>query len=270
MTTACFAVIGLGVFIDYWGYGEWHFIPWNYYYENIATGHMARVHSSPWWWYPYKAQQKLLMLIPVLSFLYFWWRYRHHPVAWTTFGLFLFHSLISHKELRYLFPLAPFLPFVLTFTLRDFFCKIEQKGVRDTWKKLATRVFLGGHGLLYALTIFRPAGLQENYLHYLYKNLGSIKKIYHRCDSNHNRISGLPTYFYHLPNTPYVKISGIEHVEESAFYFFALTGKEFLEMKEVSWCREVHPGYNSFEQFFRFPLVRRGRKHLYTLFYCER
>ena len=273
ITVACFAVMGLGVVIDYWGYGEWHFIPWNYYYENIVAGNMAKFGTHPWWWYAYKAQQKPLMLVPVLSFLYFWWRYRHHSLTWLTLGFFLFHSSIAHKEMRFLFPLAPFIPVVVTYALRDFFHKLECTGLRDIWRKLATKAFLLGHGLLYFLALFRPASYNEDYFRYLYRSPERIDKIYYSYDFNPHNIGGFPVYFYRLPDIPYIRVDkiedAIEDIKEPQFYFFAFSGKDVLDVKKYPQCHEVHPRFNALERFLRYPLLRRERRLLHVLFRCQ-
>jgi len=44
-----------------------------------------------------------------------WVRYPRHILTWTTLPFFIFHSLVGHKELRYLFPIV--LPAALAFIL---------------------------------------------------------------------------------------------------------------------------------------------------------
>jgi hypothetical protein len=60
-----------------------------------------------------------LMLVVVPATLIAWWRRPGHVVVWATLPYIAMLSLTAHKESRFLFPLAPLLPFLLMFALAE-------------------------------------------------------------------------------------------------------------------------------------------------------
>ncbi|MEI7892882.1 MAG: hypothetical protein WCI05_07315 [Myxococcales bacterium] len=97
------------VCIDRWGYGEWCFPPWNYVRENLFHGVADQFGKSPVYAYSYLVvaniffpSAALLVVAMVLS----WIRHPGHPVTWMTVPFVLVHSLIAHKEERFLFPMV--------------------------------------------------------------------------------------------------------------------------------------------------------------------
>ncbi len=104
--------IGVGIVTDYWLYGEWVFAPYNYYFSNIVEGKAAGFGVEPVWWY---LTEMPLALIPPLSlallafFVIGIWQKPKHPLTWCIVPFVLAHSLVAHKEVRFLFPMV--LPF---------------------------------------------------------------------------------------------------------------------------------------------------------------
>ncbi len=109
------AVIGLGIGIDVWGYGALVFTPWRYFQFNLLQGAAAGFGTMPPWGY-------LTLLFAKTPWPWGWLvlatlflclkdrELRRHPWVVACVAFVLAHSLIAHKELRFLFPLAPFFP----------------------------------------------------------------------------------------------------------------------------------------------------------------
>jgi phosphatidylinositol glycan class B len=109
------AVIGVGVGIDAWGYGALVFTPWRYFQSNVLQGAAAGFGTMPPWGY-------LTLLFAKTPWPWGWLSLstlvlclkdrtlRRHPWVMASTAFVLLHSLIAHKELRFLFPLAPFFP----------------------------------------------------------------------------------------------------------------------------------------------------------------
>ena len=106
---------------DYFFYGKFVLSPYNYYYENIATGTMNRVSGvSPWYAY-------LFMVSVYLPFgpLYVFSTIRQsivfpRDILTSIIAPFvLIHCLIGHKEVRFLLPMLGFMPVLLMVTLHD-------------------------------------------------------------------------------------------------------------------------------------------------------
>lgn len=97
-----------GVLADYWLYQDWVFAPYNYFAQNIVEDKAAGFGVSPWWWY--FTEMPILLLPPVSLFL-FWFmgsgirRSPWHVFVWCMVPFVLGHSLIGHKESRFMFPL---------------------------------------------------------------------------------------------------------------------------------------------------------------------
>ena len=110
-----------GLLLDRWGYAVWTFAPWNYLDANLLQGTAARrFGASPWWWYltkiPVAAGPPIGVLL-LLGVPLAWWRRPHNPLTWITLTFFLAHTVLGHKELRFLFPLLLAVPFLVFLAL---------------------------------------------------------------------------------------------------------------------------------------------------------
>ena len=101
--------LALGLVVDAWGYGSFEIVPWRYFEVNLLQDKAAEFGRSPmpaYLWF-------LAGLFPpfgialVLGLPLFWWRFPRHLLTWTTLPFVLVHSLIGHKEIRFLFPILP-------------------------------------------------------------------------------------------------------------------------------------------------------------------
>ncbi len=104
----CLAVL-LGIFIDRWGYGHWSFPPWSYFTYNVLESHSADCGESPWWYYFYSIGKNglpPLSIIIVFTTLIAWLRQPKHILTWSTVLFFVIHSIIGHKEDRFLYPMT--------------------------------------------------------------------------------------------------------------------------------------------------------------------
>ena len=109
--TGVATAVALGALADRWGYGEWVFPPWNFVVENLRGGRAAaRFGALPVWGYlqllvrtPFAPASALAALATTLA----WTRHPRHVLTWSGVPLVLAHSLIAHKELRFLIPLVP-------------------------------------------------------------------------------------------------------------------------------------------------------------------
>jgi phosphatidylinositol glycan class B len=105
-------VTTLGVALDRWGYGEWVFSAANYFRINVLEGKASEWGVAPFWFY----FERFLTLAPPLSTvlvigtLACWGLARRFSLTWITLFFVLAHSLVPHKELRFLFPILPLTP----------------------------------------------------------------------------------------------------------------------------------------------------------------
>lgn len=103
------AVVGLASLVDAWGYGEAAFPAFAYARTNLLEGAASLFGADPPFAYVWMSPANvlaplvivLLVLVPIA-----WWRHRRHLLTWTTLPFVLVHALLSHKEERFLFPVA--------------------------------------------------------------------------------------------------------------------------------------------------------------------
>jgi phosphatidylinositol glycan class B len=97
----------LGLWVDRWGYGAFELVPWNYFRVNVLEGKAAVFGTMPFFAYLFM----LAGLFPpfgammLAGLVAFWWRFPRHLLTWITLPFFLGHSLVGHKEIRFMFPL---------------------------------------------------------------------------------------------------------------------------------------------------------------------
>ena len=121
MAVGVVMMIFLQVLVDYWGYGQWTFTPWNYVYDNLVLIEKGKdnhllPYVYPWWGYfkfSFMKGVPPLSLFLMASQLLFWYKRPLHLLTWATLPLLIIHSMISIKAMRYLFPIAILTPLTL-------------------------------------------------------------------------------------------------------------------------------------------------------------
>jgi phosphatidylinositol glycan class B len=101
--------VALGALVDRWGYGTWTFPAWTYLQANVFEGAAGLFGTDPpfayLWMLPANIFFPVVIALLVVAVLA-WWRSPWHPVTWATLPFFLVHNVLSHKEERFLFPIA--------------------------------------------------------------------------------------------------------------------------------------------------------------------
>ena len=106
-----------GVLADWWGYGSLTFPVYSYLYQNFVLGRASKdFGSAPFFAYLYLPLQEAgamapLVLALILATLVAWWARARSVLTWATAPYVVLLCIAAHKEARFLFPLAPFLPF---------------------------------------------------------------------------------------------------------------------------------------------------------------
>jgi len=113
MIAASFAVgCALNEVLDHWLYGVWTFVPYNYFAVNLVQGKAATFGTAPWWMIlVYFA----VVLIPPYSLIVIavvaagCWYARRALLVWTMVPFVVLHTLVGHKEARFLMPMLYFI-----------------------------------------------------------------------------------------------------------------------------------------------------------------
>lgn len=151
LLTFCLSIViilAYGILIDKWFYGEFVLSIYNYFYVNLVEGVSSRFGVSPWY-------EIVLYIIKspgpigILIFLSFWVILRYHQtnlLLWSIIPFLIVHSIIPHKELRFLFPIAYLVPYFLVLSYQTIMEKMSTKFITSTlFRKLISLalIFLG-------------------------------------------------------------------------------------------------------------------------------
>ena len=97
-------MVGLGVFIDRWFYGEWTLSLWNYFEQNILLDKASYFGVDPWWHY---FPALFIKGIPPFSLIYLFsiciyiTKRPKSVITWISLLFIAIHLFIAHKELRF-------------------------------------------------------------------------------------------------------------------------------------------------------------------------
>lgn len=119
----------LAMGVDHWGYGQWSLTWWNYFDVCLLHHSAASFGTSPWWDYfrmMVVQSPPVLGVIVILICLVTWVKRPGHLVSWVSLPIVLAHMVLGHKELRYLFPVAPLVPIFPWLVLQGGVTKIEE------------------------------------------------------------------------------------------------------------------------------------------------
>ncbi len=110
-------VVALGIGLDFIGYGGYELAPWNNIKANVLDGVAASFGTSPWYYYFVTPLTSPMGIALVVSLLLFWYRYPRNLLTILTALFMLQHSLVGHKELRFVLPIFPLALAMLVFLL---------------------------------------------------------------------------------------------------------------------------------------------------------
>lgn len=185
MAVLIFSVAVFNVLLDRWFYGRWVFSPYNYYYQNIATGTMNRSSgTSPWFAYLYLVALYLpfgpAYVVATFNQVI---RYRSDILTWIITPFVLFHMLIGHKEVRFLLPMLGFMPVLIMVALDDltqrhhFAGKHRELVIRGSWIM----------NLIACLALLVPTATEIGGWHHLYKHYRKQTLLYYNA-SQHQKL----------------------------------------------------------------------------------
>ncbi len=110
------ATFMLGIGIDHWFYGKPVFTAWNYLHTGILGHPDHPFQPFAWWYYPawvLKYAGPPIGALILTAFGMLLWKQPKSLLAWCMVPFLLLHLALSHKDLRFFYPLAPLLPLLL-------------------------------------------------------------------------------------------------------------------------------------------------------------
>jgi GPI mannosyltransferase 3 len=209
-------VIGSSL-LDCWFYETQVFVPWEYFRANMLEGIASSFGTSPWYYYFYYIFRfgffPIGMLI-ILSLVYMIVRNPKSLLTWIIVPFLLLHSLVPHKEVRFLFPLVNFVPafFILLFA------EIGQKRFVLANK----RIFLLLGWVLFFVNLIgvvtaslKPAGIGRMEITSLIHKQGKkeIRMICYTESNPYEPWNGLKARFYEEDNLNIQKIGRLSELD---------------------------------------------------------
>jgi phosphatidylinositol glycan class B len=269
-----FAIL-IGSFIDYWGYGSFTVAPWQYVIENIVHNKAANYGVSPWWDYFKSVFKKSIApygLIIILSFIWLWIKDRKGLLTWTTLPFFVIHSCIGHKEWRFLFPLAPFIPLIVIFAISSFSKKTQLKFLsfkqkifgKILWNILATGMIVLCIGA--SLKAVHPTYSFFKFTQSYNEKIVDLKYISNESPYN---LYKLEQHFFDFHQPKLTKIDRTSSLIDtsSQYWLFTERNNVFQEVIKDLNCKVEYKAYpdwilNNFSKYLK-------RSKMWALFKCN-
>ena len=216
----------LGVLVDYWGYGEWTLSPWHYFYQNIVLDKASQWGVMPWYFYFQAAFTKgipplsIAFLMGLVAFLL---RFPRHIISIATLSFLLVHTIIGHKEMRFLIFVYQLTPIFMTFFYRP----------QRWW-----RYFWAINGVALIISTFSPLMSYLKFERWLYDHYPHPTEIHVELEPNRQQLRLNP--LYKRPQTRLVGVSDLKKAQG-----LVLTGhiQQYRIMKVRQECRILHSHY---------------------------
>lgn len=260
----------IGILIDFWGYDEWVITPLKYFSRNILEGEAAKHGVTPWWEYFYVAQKKLhpgFGVLFVLSVLVFWGQKIKDVFSITTIFFFLMHMLTSHKELRFLIPMATLIPFFVVWSLENLLRKTKLKNIPAKLLHSLAIIFLAYQGIASFVAATRVQYQGVHLLNFLQHS--KIEKLYTFSTipmkmMTHNIIQS----YYGKNSFDEILVSNFNEIqEEEAYYVAARGGVEAIKFQQKN-CVEIFPKHSRL--YFLIHYSRKFHKQdYYSVYKCQ-
>ena len=178
-----FVSFSIGLLFDYWLYERWVLTAWHYLNINIIQDKVSSFGLDPWWYYIYKT---FIIAIPpysillIGSFFTIWIFYPKNVISWVILPFLIIHTLIGHKEIRFLIPIVNTIPIVIILVLQKVIEDKRLSGIkyyfdRFSWKWFY-RSFLVINVILLMVICLKPSDRMINFYKYVYDN--NYSKLY--------------------------------------------------------------------------------------------
>lgn len=251
-TLSVLFVIALGSLIDWWGYGELTFAPYNYFRENIINSRASDFGTSPFWYY---LTEPLLKGIPFIAIFIYYSLYKYvkeykldfYVCAFLSF--LIIHSLVPHKELRFLV----FNYVLAAMALSYFYSKFQTK----KWIK---NIILTFNFLLLAKVLLLPAAKEIDLYKIIYNNKIRTLQVLDQGPSK---------FEFTMPYYQRSKIKTFTSSEISSPYVLATKWSQYKSNQEkLKKCQLLHHSYPMWIEKLNF-FKWLDRSSMFLLWHCQ-
>jgi phosphatidylinositol glycan class B len=239
--------LGVGLLVDKWLYGQWTLSWWNYLDLNLFKDKASIYGKEPVLFYLGEALVQLIPPISLVIFfcvIFFWIRLNRHVITWITLPFVLLHFFVSHKELRFLFPILNFLPIMVLLglqSLKDSKNKLWLFIKRPGFVKFAVTI----NSILLLYFVFKPADSNTHALKTIYELVqGENPVLLYEVNDPYNNNASL-NYF----RNPELKTCHVDsmHSGDNLYYF----AEKFNEPDTlIKNNRKFEKIYSSYPEWF--------------------
>lgn len=229
-------ILLLGLLLDWWLYGKLVFSLYNYFHVNLIDGVASSFGRSPWYEYiPYiLIEPNPILGLTILSSLVYLCFYKSkNVVVWVIVPYLIVHSIIPHKELRFLFVLANLVPFIIIYSVQDFSKSIWRIPSFYINAMLFLVITINSIGLLIVMS--KGAGKAKisviNYINQHYKN-HKVNLIYSYGANPYQEWKSPANTFYTHPNLMFTPVETIwqgkasDHAQNGYLNLLVITSNE--------------------------------------------
>jgi len=222
ISIASIFILFIGIAIDSWFYGETTISFLNYWKQflHADTSSSSIFDSSPWYYYLFYIFKYSIYPIGILilcSLIIIIIKAPKCLITWSVASFIIIHSMIQHKEERFLFPLLNFIPIILMLSYQevsDFLKKYDYKIFKKSILILVAAINLIG----LASMASKSAGVGRmditNYIHTNY-NSDSVQLIHCSWASPYMPWESLPAKYYVDKNVTEKKVTNLCELNNS-------------------------------------------------------
>lgn len=209
----------LELLVNYWLYNAWIWTPWAYFKVNIIEGVANSFGEMPFYFYLVGIAFSCIPIVEIsmmIACLYFIIKNKRNILSWLVFMFFLIHSLISHKELRFLYSIFPILIPMGIYVLL-LFSKTNRifKYIVMMIGTLSVLISLNS----FVIQSFHPFNLFNLYDYtFKYKEIYSYSHDCYRMDTT-LRSENVKAYFFKNPSTNVVVFNSLDSIPPQAMFF---------------------------------------------------
>ena len=237
ITIGALLIYALGIIIDRWFYGKWVFTVFNYFYQNIILHKAENFGKQGVLFYFIETFIRgippisiLIICSVILFFIYF----PKHSITWSIFPFILVHFILTHKELRFLFPVIGFLPVMFVLVLQR--TNMLERKSTQFFLKICWIINL----LLLTITIFKKLNVHEplyKHIFYTYKE----KSILYCLDPDENPYVkvGLKVSFFMPKNLTIKKINSISEAKSVKGYTCLFVTKNRMKYEDSLFNKKM-------------------------------
>ncbi|WP_164848462.1 hypothetical protein [Halobacteriovorax sp. HLS] len=252
---------------DTWGYEELTYSTWSYLYQEFTRNVSQGFGVSPWYYYITKVFSKgvpPLSIFMIIATVFVWIKKPTHLITWVSLPVFLLHSTIGHKELRYIFPLIIFVPILLALTFEHF----EKTVLENRALKLTIRLSIILNLIFLLISSIKPAYTPIHIYKYLYNNGERINSLY-----TYNNLQRDILKIYLKKETPFIHITSENEVDhavsksENTSWFLVEKIKDFTTFEKRNCTQE----YSTYPEWFTKKFSKQlQRSKAWAIYRCKK